>query len=66
MRPMRTVKPAVKFRYAAQFAMFLLLAGLLTYGCRENRIDDCRDKGGTPVVPAWFSEEPADVRCIID
>jgi hypothetical protein len=53
-------------RYAS-----LVLGGLLivlglggAYGCRARRIESCRERGGTPMVPAWFSDEPYDVRCL--
>ena len=42
----------------------VLVGGLATHGCRQHRIDACVDNGGTPNVPSWFVEDPADVRCI--
>ncbi len=48
-------------------ALVLLLLALsmgATAACRAHRIDSCRDGGGTPVIPAWFTDEPQDVRCL--
>jgi hypothetical protein len=42
----------------------VLLASLVTYGCREYRIDQCHDKDMEAVVPPWFSNDPAGVSCI--
>lgn len=43
---------------------FIIVALALSAGCREQRISSCRERGGQPVIPAWFSGEPHDVRCI--
>lgn len=55
-----------RHRFAVVSLGLLLIAMALglSFSCRSNRIDSCRERGGQPVVPAWFSDEPHDVRCI--
>lgn len=49
----------------ALLMILLLVAG---FGCtaflRDNGITSCEDRGGTPVVSSWFSEDAWDVKCI--
>lgn len=45
--------------------IILILGGMgCTAALRSHGINSCEDRGGTPVVSSWFSEEAWDVKCI--
>lgn len=54
-------------RAVATFAIVAVLVTgfLVSMTVRSYRIRHCTDSGGTAVVPALFSDDPTDVRCIL-
>ena len=50
------------------YAMLIILVLFFGFGCtvmlRNHGITSCEERGGTPVVSSWISEDAWDVKCI--
>lgn len=52
--------------YVVAAALVVVFSVGVVMGLRDHGISSCEDRGGTPVVSSWFSENNWDVRCIHD
>lgn len=50
--------------YVAAFVLVVVFCVGVVIGLRNHGISSCEERGGTPVVSSWFSENNWDVRCI--